>query len=77
LRWGNNVKLLPFFYILTTKDMAVIVAKAKNDKSKPKKEFIDLSLEHKHYKQSQKIYKILFFSSLIVNISLLLYINLI
>lgn len=67
--------LLPFFYILTTKGMAVIVAKSKNDKSKPKKEFIDLSLEHKHFKETQKIYKILFFCSLIVNISLLLYVG--
>lgn len=66
--------LLPFFYILTTKDMAVIVAKSKNEKFKPKKEFIDLSLEHKHYKNSQKAYKLLFFISLIVNISLFLYI---
>lgn len=62
--------LLPFFYILTTKIMAVVVAKSKNEKSKPKKEFIDLSLEHKHYKQERRVYRVLFFVSLIVNISL-------
>lgn len=50
--------------------MAVVVFKSKDENFKPKKEYIDLSVEHKKIKETSKTLKILFFPSLVLNIIL-------
>jgi len=58
------------FFINKNKNnfMAIVVLKDPRTKSKPIKEHIDLALEHKHYKHTTLVYKVLFFCSLILNI---------
>ena len=53
--------------------MAVVIFKKPTDK-KPKKEYIDLSVQHRRYKKMHGSYKKAFFVSLAVNLLLFLYI---
>lgn len=53
--------------------MAIIVFKDKDDK-KPKKEYIDLSVEHRKHKKMHGSYKKAFIISGILNILLSLYV---
>ena len=54
--------------------MAVIILKPNPKDKKPKKEYIDLSVQHRHYKKMHGSYKKAFIVSLVVNLLLFLYI---
>jgi hypothetical protein len=60
-------------FYLTTYNMAIIIFKSKQSPSKPKKEHIDLSLEHKKAKKSSQFFKIAFSLSIILNVFLFLH----
>ena len=53
--------------------MAIVIFKSKNSTIKPKKEYIDLSIEHKKAKKSSQLFKIAFGLSFVLNICLFVY----
>lgn len=54
--------------------MAMVILTPDNKNKKPKKDYIDLSLDHKKQKKGRKVYKTAFFISFIINIIGLFYI---
>lgn len=53
--------------------MAIIIFKSKDSPTKSKKEYIDLSVEHKKAKKSSQFFKIAFILSAILNVFLFYY----
>lgn len=52
----------------------MVILTPDNKNKKPKKDYIDLSLDHKKQKKGRKVYKTAFFISFIINIIGLFYI---